>query len=215
VHQLLVQGQDLPSFDIHSPLLSLPMHFGTTSQTVPAQNAYLTADAGRMERWQKEVFAGASSGQFRVGLVWGGSVTAAHNPQRSLPLSEFAPLAQVPGVSWYSLQVGPSAKQLAAAPPGMQIIDLGQKIRDFADSAAAMGSLDLVICVDTSAAHVAGATGRPVWMLEPYLPYWPWGLKGDATPWYPTMRIFRQPALDNWNGVMARVADALRHRVNQ
>jgi len=213
IDQLISRGTDVPSFDFHSALLSLPMHFKTTPENVPAQGPYLSADAARIERWRAEVVSVESEAKLRVGLVWGGSKTARHDPQRSLPLEGFAPLAHVPGIRWYSLQVGEDAQQLAQPPQGMQIVDLGRKIRDFADSAAAMAALDLVICVDTSAAHVAGATGRPVWMLEPYLPYWPWGIEGETTPWYPTMRIFRQPALDNWDGVLERVAEALRERL--
>ena len=214
VEQLVPAGQAPPKFDVYSSIVSLPLHFGTTPTNVPADIPYLSADSARIDRWRNEILAHAHGSELRVGLVWGGSKTARHDAQRSLTLGDFSHLAQIPDVRWYSLQFGPDAQQLAQPTHGMQIVDLGQK-NDFADSAAAMASLDLVICVDTSAAHVAGATGRPVWMLEPFLPYWPWGIEGNTTPWYPTMRIFRQPALDNWDGVMTSVAEALRQRAGE
>jgi Flp pilus assembly protein TadD len=213
VSQLIARGQTPPAFDVHSPLLSVPLLLGTTPQTVPARSSYLSADKSRKDHWHQIIGTQAGEAKLRVGLVWGGSKTAAHNPQRSISLERLAPLASVEGVRWFSLQVGPAQADLPRAPAGMDLVELGSSLRDFADTAAAMANLDLIISVDTSACHIAGSIGKDVWVFEPYLPYWVWLMEGQTTPWYTSMRLFRQPKLDDWDTVIKDIATALRQRV--
>jgi Flp pilus assembly protein TadD len=212
VKELIPTGQQPPAFDYHSPMLSLPLQSGTTPATIPADVPYLSADAARIQRWH-QMIQSPGDVKLRVGLAWGGRKAAVHDAQRSLNLADLEPLAKVQGIRWYSLQVGPDTKQLEQAPQGFEITNIGQHFVDFADCAAAMASLDLVICGDTTEANLAGATGRPVWMLEPYLPHWPWLMPGDTTPWYPSMRLFRQPVHNDWASVIASVHAALQQLI--
>ena len=144
----------------------------------------------------------------RVGLVWAGSRRHEDSPSRSLPLAAFAPLAGLPGVAYFSLQKGPAAGD--AVPEGLALTDLSGELADFTDTAAVIKWLDLVISVDTSVAHLAGALARPIWTLLPHFAEWRW-LEGRAdSPWYPTMRLFRQPRHGDCPAVLAQVAQALR-----
>ena len=145
-------------------------------------------------------------------LTWAGSPINIADERRSLALSALAPLADVEGVRFYSLQKGPATQQARHPPPGMTLIDLDAHISDFADTAAIMTHLDLVITVDTSVDHLAGAMGVPVWTLIYHPPDWRWLLEREDSPWYPSMRLFRQHAVDEWGPVVERVASALRER---
>ena len=193
-------------FDYYIPLLSLPGVFGTELDTIPARIPYLHADAELAAR--KRALIGGEG--LKVGLAWAGSPTNIADDRRSLALSALAPLADVEGVRFYSLQKGPAAQQARHPPPGMTLIDLDAHIGDFADTAAMMTHLDLVITVDTSVAHLAGALGVPVWTMIYHPPDWRWLLEREDSPWYPTMRLFRQHAVDEWAPVVERVASALR-----
>ena len=194
------------AFDCHASLVSLPALFGTTLGTVPAELPYLCPPPG-------EPFAlDAPPGAFRVGLVWSGSVTYAYNTRRRCALEDLAPPLDCPGVAFFSLQKGPPADELAGSPLAGRIVDLGPRLADFADTAAAIEALDLVIGTDTSVPHLAGALGKPVYLLLSDPADWRWLHGRDDSPWYPAMRLFRQPEPGGWADVTARVRSALDNR---
>jgi hypothetical protein len=196
----------LPPFDAHLPLMSLPRVFGTTVASIPWDGPYIRPDAARVDEWRTFVLQDA---RLKVGLVWGGRPQQGDDRKRSIALSMLAPLARARGVAFYSLQKGPPAAQAAAPPPGMQLVDPGARLRNFADTAALASHLDLVITIDTSVAHLAGAMGRPTWVLVTRVPDWRYHLERADNPWYPTMRLFRQQADGEWSEAIARVADEL------
>jgi len=205
-------GKALPAYDLHCPLLSLPRVFGTTLDSVPACVPYLHADPQAARGWAARLDAAGVG--LRVGVAWAGNRHHLGDRQRSLPIAALAPLWRVPGVRWFSLQVGDNAADLAAIPaeqrPSGGIEDLAPSLTDLAETAALVAGLDLVISADTSVAHLAGAMGWPVWLLLPATPDWRWLTTGDHSPWYPTMRLFRQDASRAWGPVIDRVAVALR-----
>jgi Flp pilus assembly protein TadD len=202
-----VQGEAPPPHDVQIAMMSLPRIFGTELATVPALVPYLTPDPARVSAWSGR-FAGETG--LKVGLVWAGNPGFPGDALRSLDFAVYAPLAQAPGVVFYSLQKGEAAAQAKNPPPGMRLIDLGPDLNDFADTAAALAHLDLLISVDTSIVHLAGAMARPVWTLVPFVPDFRWLLKREDSPWYPTMRLFRQGSANDWAGVIGRIAEALK-----
>ena len=187
-------------------LMSLPAIFETGEATIPAEVPYLTPHKALIEQWARRI----EGTGFKVGLVWAGRPQHENDRNRSIALGDLAPLGKIRGVSLYSLQKGPAEDALAKPPKGMTLTPLGGRFADFADTAAAIAGLDLVIAVDTAVAHLAGALGRPVWTLLPHVPDWRWMLERDDSPWYPTMRLFRQERPGDWAGVVAAVAKALR-----
>lgn len=192
-------GAPLPAFSMQAALMSLPRIFGTTLATIPAQ-PYLPAPS---------LPAIASPTRTRqIGLVWGGNPDHLHDRERSCPLSEMQRFLASPHTQFYSLQVGPHRAELASLPAGL-VHDWGDRLHDFAATAAAIAPLDLVISVDTAVAHLAGAMGKPVWLLLAFAPDWRWLMHRDDSPWYPTMRLFRQPRREDWATVCDRVATAL------
>lgn len=200
-------------FDTYLPLLSLPRVFGTTLQTIPATVPYL--DVQTIRRRKADVPASLSLSlshalHSKMGLVWAGSPTYKNDRHRSCPLPEWTPVLRVPGVAFYSLQKGPQREELAQLPADLQVQDLDPHLQDYGDTARLIDQLDLIITVDTSVAHLAGALGKSVWTLLPYVPDWRWGLEGETSPWYPTMRLFRQTSVGDWAGVFDRVARELR-----
>ena len=207
VDDVISLADELPArhWDFWVPALSLPFHCDTRVDTIPARLPYLSADPERMARWAPLL---PTSG-LRVGLVWKGNPRFENDADRSLPgLQTLAPLGTVAGVGFVSLQKGAGEEEAPA--PGLAVTDLGSRIDDFADTAAIVAQLDLVICVDTAIAHLAGALGKPVWVLLPWFKTdWRWRAAGDASPWYPgVMRLFRQEAGD-WAPVVERLADEL------
>jgi hypothetical protein len=195
---------------VECPLLSLPGIFGTHLENIPTNIPYLSAEQARVEWWRQELNALAPTQAHRkVGIVWQGSPTFVKDKQRSIPLTQFALLAQVPGVALLSLQVGKGSEQLATA--SVPAIDLGSRFdrSSFADLAAVLMNLDLLITVDTAPAHLAGALGVPAWLALPALPDWRWLLDRDDSPWYPSVRLFRQPSEGNWEAVFAQMAEEL------
>jgi hypothetical protein len=190
--------------------LSLPWVFGTTLATIPANIPYLSADPGLRTQWQRRL--GAVEG-FKVGIAWQGNQQHPLDQRRSVPLRTFAPLAGIPGVQLVSLQKGPGREQLIELADRMEVLDLADELVDFADTAALMSNLDLVITVDTAVTHLAGAMGLPVWVVLPSFPDWRWLLDRDDSPWYPSMRLFRQTAWGDWEGVFKRLTDALAKHV--
>jgi uncharacterized protein (TIGR03032 family) len=212
IAEIRAAGQiGVAEFDVHVPLLSLPHLFGTTLETIPAEVPYVDVSAIR-RRKDNHALALTDSACPKVGIVWAGSATHRNDRHRSVSLKEFLPVLQTPGIAFYGLQKGERARDLAELSPEIRVEDLDPKLGDFGDLAVIVDQLDLVISVDTSVAHVAGALGKPVWTLLSDVVDWRWGLEGETTPWYPTMRLFRQTRLDDWAGVMARVAAALRER---
>ncbi len=204
--QLVTEIGDTP-FDLQAPLHTLPGLFATTLDTIPADVPYLRPPGDTPPALD-------SSGGLKVGLVWGGDPKHKNDANRSLGFERFTPLLDMEGVDFYSLQVGERGGDIRnnQALGGLEgkITDLGKGLSDFADTAAAVGQLDLVITVDTSVAHLAGALGAPVWTLLPWVPDWRWLLDRDDSPWYPTMRLFRQPAAGDWDAVIGEVGAALR-----
>jgi tetratricopeptide (TPR) repeat protein len=205
--QIVARGQPLGAFDLHCPLLSLPRVFGTTLANVPNDVPYLHADAEEAGRWRSRL--AEHSPLVKVGLGWAGNPRNRTDRSRSINLARLAPLGQVPGVRFFSLQKGAAAAEAKTPPHGMELVDWTEDLKDFADTAALIAKLDLVIAVDTAVAHLAGAMGRPVWTLLPFVPDWRWLLEREDSPWYPSMRLFRQPSVGDWDSVIARVAEAL------
>jgi hypothetical protein len=206
VRACLVQPGPAPAdFDYHRTLPSLPFVFGTTLATIPAARGYLHADSEKIARWEARI---PDDGRRRVGLVWAGRPTHPNDLYRSIALSRLAPLASVPGIQWFSLQKGPASQMTASFPA--PLIDWTNELNDYDDTAALAANLDLIISVDSSVAHLAGALGRPVWTLIPFVPDWRWLLERNDSPWYPTMRLFRQGRIGDWETVILQVAEQLR-----
>jgi len=202
-------GRDLPAFDVQCPLPSLPLVFGTELATIPTEVPYLPADETAARRWAQRL---GDSGAMKIGIAWAGSRRHPLDRQRSMPVAAFAPLANIPGITLFSLQKGEPASEFSQRPAEMNLIDHTSELADFADTAALIHNLDLVISVDTAIAHLAGAMGKPVWILLPFAPDWRWMLGRDDSPWYPTMHLFRQTISGDWGEVIQRVADSLRNR---
>jgi tetratricopeptide (TPR) repeat protein len=210
---VLPVGAALPAFGLQAPLLSLPLIFRTTAETIPQNVPYLFAEASRREEWRKRFPANRT--RYRVGLAWAGGAQNTRTWTRNVPLERLPLLLATEGVDFYSLQVGPAAADLQRVTGTTPVIDHTTNIRDFADTAALLMELDLVISVDTAVAHLAGALGRPVWTLLPLVPDWRWGLESETTPWYPTMRLFRQAVSGDWEAVLERVERELRQAVER
>jgi len=205
-----VLGQDdpLPAFDVCCPLMSLPRMFATTLETVPARVPYIRPEPVRVEQW-RSIFAAVGTSFLKVGLYWATDTSSRISPLRSLSLEMLAPLANVPGVRYFSFQRGAAACEAAKPPLGMDLTDLSAELKDFSDDAAAMSHLDLFISIDTATAHLAGALGLQAWTLTHFPPDWRWLLEREDSPWYPTMRLFRRGATEAWSQVVERVAEAL------
>ncbi|MGH8510882.1 MAG: TIGR03032 family protein, partial [Gammaproteobacteria bacterium] len=197
----------LTEFDTHLPLLSLPYVFGSTLGTIPNRIPYI--DVALLRRRKTVALPEYNQRPLRIGLVWAGSPTHQHDRNRSCPLMEFLPLLRFPGIAFYSLQKGERSEDLRQLPLDCPVHDLEATGKDFGDTALWLDQLDLLISVDTSVAHLAGALGTPVWLLLCRVPDWRWGLEGETTPWYPGMRLFRQTRRGDWAGVMARVMPEL------
>ncbi len=196
----------LPAYDCHCALLSLPHRLETRLDTIPANVPYLRAPEAAVSRWASRIEA--APGELKVGIVWAGSKLHVNDMNRSIPLSSWAPILGVEGVRFFGLQVGDEVRQLAAA--GVRNVDdVSPFLTEYAETAAAIEHLDLVISVDTSVVHLAGALAKPTWLLLPWVPDWRWLRDREDSPWYPTMRLFRQPLRFAWAPVMTRVAQEL------
>ncbi len=206
VAALVSRADALPGFDLHCPLLSLPLAFGTTLTTIPAPAQYLRVPTERIEKWRARLTGAAAP---RIGLVWSGKPTHMNDHNRSIALARLAPLLAVPGCQFVSLQREYREADLATLDNFPALLRLEHELADFADTAAAVAQLDLVIAVDSAVAHLAGAMGKPVWILLPRVPDWRWMLDREDTPWYPSARLFRQPAIDDWDSAIARLAGEL------
>jgi hypothetical protein len=204
-HQLLSNGEELPPFDYHCPLASLPLAFGTRLETIPAPTPYLVADAERVAKWRLRL---GDKTRLRVGLAWSGNAAHKNDRNRSVPLSMMSGLVSS-NVQFVGLQTELRSTDKSAFGERNDILWFGDELKDFSDTAALVDLMDLVITVDTSVAHLAGARGKPVWILLPLLPDWRWLLRRDDSPWYPTARLFRQNTRGHWESVIDRVGTAL------
>jgi tetratricopeptide (TPR) repeat protein len=205
IDEIIARGQALPAFDYHIPLQSLPRLFKTDLTNIPNAVPYLKVQPENQASWKARV---KNDGRLKVGLVWAGSPRAKISDDlRTRGLDVFAPLGQMPNVRFFSLQKGPESN--LARPPGLEMTDFTRDLNDFADTAALIENLDLVISVDTSVAHLAGALAKPVWVLIPFSSDFRWLMDRTDSPWYPTMRLFRQKQRNDWQGVVAEMADAL------
>jgi tetratricopeptide (TPR) repeat protein len=205
VDQIVARGDALPAFDFHCPLLSLPLAFTTELATVPANVPYLQSQPEQAAKWRGRL---PQSGRLRVGICWAGSREHASDRGRSIPLDRFASILSASGLDFVSLQKEVSSAQ-GAVLRDHGVFQLGQEFVDFADAAAVIAMLDLVISVDTAVAHLAGAMGRAVALLLPFSPDFRWMLNRTDSPWYPTMRLFRQSILGDWDGVIERLREEL------
>jgi Tfp pilus assembly protein PilF len=208
VSEVYARGEEIPETDVECPLLSLPGVLGTTRDTIPAAVPYVWPDRSRVERWRDRCVDG--SGRARVGLVWAGNPGHRNDANRSLPPEHLGAFAGCEGVQLFSLQKGEGGDMRLVKPSGLALEELGPALQDVEDTAAVMVHMNLIITVDTAVAHLAGAMGKPVWLLVPYSPDWRWMLGRDESPWYPTMKLFRQGEPGSWGAVIARVLAELK-----
>jgi tetratricopeptide (TPR) repeat protein len=208
--RVVARGDALPHFDLQCPLLSLPLAFGTRHESIPSTTPYLRAPAQRVKNWQARLGAETRP---RIGLVWSGRPEHQNDQNRSIGLRSLMPLLDVEA-TFVSLQKDVRAGDASVLKDQSGLLDFGDALKDFSDTAALVSNLDLVISVDTSVAHLAGALAKPVWVLLPFIPDWRWLLDRADSPWYPTARLFRQDQTRAWDGVIARVHAALHEFVH-
>lgn len=206
VDRLTSNGEPLPEFDYHCPLLSLPLAFATTLANLPSHTPYLQAAPEKQEAWKQRLDVERKK---RVGLAWAGSRGFTNDANRSIPLASCLPMLS-PDVQWIGLQhdLRDDDAQLLAKNP--QLINVAPEFADFSEAAAVIAELDLVIAVDTAIAHLAGAMNKPVWLLLPFNPDWRWMLERSDSPWYPSARLFRQERSNDWTGIVKEVSTALK-----
>ncbi len=204
---VIAKGAPLPAFDLHCPLLSLPLAFGTQPATIPAAIPYLAAPAELLEQWRDRLPPGGP----RVGFVWSGQPSHKNDANRSIPLKRLAGLFENPQLRCFSLQSGMRVADQDVLKGLPNLIHLGDSFRDFADTAAVIALLDVVVSVDTAVAHLAGAMGKPVVILLPYAADFRWLRGRDDSPWYPQAKLVRQPEFGDWDSVIGCLHDELRH----
>ena len=207
VHHVVGYREQIPGFDVYFPLVSLSFIFNTTLESIPARIPYIAVDFPLIQKWTVKVQNHNTN--FKIGLAWAG------REQRSCSLEIFSSLSCLDEITFYSLQKGEAAGQAKNPPKGMKLIDHTEDIHDFSDTAAFIENLDLIISVDTAVAHLAGALGKPVWTLLPFVPDWRWMLRREDSPWYPTMRLFRQPSLGDWETVIDKVSAELQNIIEK
>jgi tetratricopeptide (TPR) repeat protein len=206
LHSMVCPPEDIPAFDVQCPLLSLAHLFATTLENIPARSPYLFADPALVEHWGQRV---PRDKRTKIGLCWSGSPTHQEDRTRSLSPEDLAPLGQISDAWFCSLQKASDAQPAVRLPKKIPMTDWTAELADFADTAALIANLDLVISCDTAVAHLAGALGKPVWVLLPRVPDWRWLLDRDDSPWYPTMRLFRQDKSGDWQSPVERMVRAL------
>ena len=211
IREFVEPEKPIPPFDVHCPFLTLPHAFKTTLETIPAAVPYIWPDADLAAKWKSRMPAD----RLKVGIAWAGRRSHRLDRWRTMTLEQLAPIVQTPGVGFASLQTGEQSAQVRNLPAGVEIVDLSADLTDFSQTAAVIANLDLVITVDTAAGHLAGAMGKPVWVLLQYAPDWRWMLDRADTPWYPTMRLFRQKEFADWSGPIREIAEALRKLASQ
>lgn len=204
----MVLGEPLPPFDCHCPLMSLPLAFKTDLDTIPVSVPYLFSEPTRVALWHSHL---GPKTRPRVGVVWSGNPGHKNDHNRSIPLATLQPLLQNQAIEWCSLQKELREHDMAWLSSNPGIRHFGGNLNDFADTAALVELMDIVITVDSSVAHLAGAMGRPVWILLPFNPDWRWLLGREDSPWYPSARLFRQTAAGDWATVIQPVQERLKH----
>jgi hypothetical protein len=211
IDRLIANGDPLPNFDVYAPLMSLPGILSTLLASISAQIPYLFADPKLVEQWRPRF---QEPDTFKIGIAWQGNPNYRRDRQRSIPLMHFSPLAKLERVQLFSLQRGLGTEQIHASAEHMPVTILSGNLDEatgpFMDTAAIMKNLNLVITSDSAVAHLAGALGVPVWLALPFAPDWRWLLQREDSPWYPTMRLFRQPEPGNWPAVFDRMVVELR-----
>ncbi len=221
IERIGLRGDPVPDYDYQCPLMSLPGAFETAGDTIPWEGPYLRADPEEVAVWGARLSRFNRNARLRVGLVWSSGIRAYNREvfhagiTRSITLGQLNPLARVRGVQFVSLQVGPQAGEAATPPHGMRLVDWTGELRDFADTAALIEALDLVITVDTAVMHLAGALGKPVWALLKYHGCWRWLRGRQDSPWYPGLRLFRQTEPESWSDPIRSAAEALAARAAQ
>ncbi len=213
IERLVAAGEPLPDFDFHCPVLSLPLAFERRLKIIPAQVPYISPGPQLIDQWKRRI--GPKTDAFKAGIVWAGRPTHTNDRHRSMKLRQFAPLAGIEHLEFYSLQKGPATTEMASAPPGFRLYNFTSDLADFVDTAAMIANLDMIIAVDTAVAHLAGALGKNVWVMLPYAADWRWLRGRNDSPWYPTMRLFRQKSWGDWDGVVGEVRQALAAWVAQ
>jgi tetratricopeptide (TPR) repeat protein len=206
IEQWVAPEQIPPEHDVQCALMSLPLAFQTTLETIPSRTPYLAADAEMTKQWRARL---SGEKRLKVGVAWAGRRTYQRDVERSISPEKFAPLAEIPGVAWVSLQKG------EAGNPPMQLLNWTEELGDMADTAALVENLDLVVSVDTAVGHLAGALGKPVWLLLPLAPDWRWMLERSDSLWYPTMRLFRQKTMGDWTSAIGEVGEALQELIDR
>ena len=202
IKKTIVVGESAPKFDVNASLLSLPRILGTDLNSIPVKSPYLYTKSGSHTDLEM-------CSEYKVGIVWAGNLKHPNDNNRSVELQQFSVLFDVEACQFFSLQVGKRRNDIIRYHYSNTIIDLGGDFSNFSDTAAAILELDLVISVDTAVAHLTGALGKPIWVLLPFMPDWRWLLERENTPWYPTMRLFRQTDTRDWAGVLQKVRFAL------
>ncbi len=206
VDQVILEGDSLPEYACYAPVMSLPAILGTTLETIPVEVPYLAADPARVAAWGQAL---GKTSEFKIGVVWQGNPIHTKDRERSFHLMHLEPVAKLPGVRLYSLQKNFGLEQIEAVADRFPVIDLGHRLNDLVDTAAVMRNLDLIISADSSPAHLAGALAVPVWMPLPFICDWRWMTDREDTPWYPTMRLFRQSRYGDWDELFSRLAREL------
>jgi Flp pilus assembly protein TadD len=208
--KLFQRWADCPDYAAFCPLSGLPRLAGTRVDNVPAPIPYLRADPSRVALWKQRLDGLVPAGFRRIGVIWAGRATHNNDRNRSALLSDFLPIANVPGIALLALQKGPKTGQAGEYYGRAPLINVGAEIQDYDDTMAILENLERLVTVDTSVAHLAGAMGRPVWIMLPRAPDWRWLLEREDSPWYPTVRLFRQTQVRRWDDVAQRIAAALR-----
>ena len=207
IDQVIAEGESIPPFDIQSSMFRLPIIFETTTDTIPARVPYIAINPQMIGEWRDRI--NVDNCRLRIGVIWKGGHGIGMYRYRTCPPEIFSGLSNFNNVAFYSLQIGSNKDEVNGALKDLNLIDFTGQIKDFLDTAALIESLDLVISIDTAGAHLAGALGKPVWTLLPHVPDWRWMLEREDSPWYTTMRLFRQPSPGDWASVISKVHDEL------
>jgi tetratricopeptide (TPR) repeat protein len=208
VNEVIAYGEKLPEFDVRCRLLSLPAIFETNLETIPSKAPYISADRNFSEKWRKKLQNDGPA--LKAGIAWAGSKEHKRDHDRSCPPELLLPLFDIDNIAFYSLQKGEAFEETKHFTAFKNFNDYTADIQDFSDTAGIIENLDLVITVDTSVAHLAGALGKPVWTLLPFIPDWRWMLNREDSPWYPTMKLFRQPSEGDWRGIIVKLKEGLQ-----
>jgi hypothetical protein len=212
VRQVVAPGQSLPPCELRIPLMSLPAASRTTVETIPHDVPYLFADPDLIEAWRTRL---PGADRFRIAIAWQCSVNHAGDQFRSIPLASFGPIALTPSVQLISVQKDVGLEQIAEVAGGWPLVDVSSQLHDFHQTAAVLKNVDLVITCDSAVAHLAGALGVPTWVALANAADWRWFLDREDSPWYPTMRLFRQSTLGDWGDVFQRISAALGALVSE